>query len=59
MNDYPISMKKLIEAIEASKTDVEVCVPSEDYYRGQDSWTRTKITYVDPRKLLQALGVPK
>ena len=47
--------KELIEMINNSMDDIEVCVPSDDYYARRDDWSKRTITFIRPESLIMYL----
>lgn len=48
-----ITRELLLEAIEAATMEVEVCVPSRDYYARAGDFTTETISFVDPQKFAE------
>lgn len=41
--------------INNSMDDIEVCVPSDDYYARRDDWSKRTITFIRPESLIMYL----
>lgn len=39
---------ELVEMIKESVDEIEVCVPSDDYYARSDDWSKKTITVIRP-----------
>lgn len=50
-----VTTQELVEMIDQATTEIEVCVPSTDFYRRDGDWVRRTITYVDAEKLVELL----
>lgn len=50
-----ISFPQLADAIEAATIDIEICVPSQDFYRRPSDWGERTISVIDPQALLALL----
>jgi len=50
-----IQLNTLLDAIRESTRIIKVCVPSEDYYSRSGDWCETRISVIDPHKLIEFL----
>ena len=50
-----ITRLELAGALAKATKEVEICVPSGDYYARSDDWQKETLRYIDPRVLLEAL----
>lgn len=50
-----ITLEQLVECVSDASTEIEVAVRDDDYYAKRDSTTFTKISYICPHRLIEAL----